>query len=97
MAIRTIKLPYKSEQAELISKYIINYNNVLRFTYNRLYDNNFKLSTKQLTEMQKSMHNVFIDSHFLNSAQHEARQLKPTSPFHCDLLCLHVFCFIYRD
>ncbi len=76
MSIRTIKLPYRSESLEVISKYVANYNNVLRFTYNRLYDNNFKLSTKQLTDMQKSMHNVFIDSHFLNSAQYEAKQLK---------------------
>lgn len=76
MSIRTIKLPYKSESLDVISKYVTNYNNVLRFTYNRLYDNNFKLSTKQLTEMQKSMNNIFIDSHFLNSAQYEAKQLK---------------------
>ena len=76
MTVRTIKLPYISENAETINKYITNYNNVLRFTYNRLLDNDFKLSTKQLTEMQKSMNNVFIDSHFLNSAQYEAKQLK---------------------
>lgn len=76
MSIRTIKLPYSSESLDIISKYVTNYNNVLRFTYNRLYDNNFKLSTKQLTEIQKSMNNVFIDSHFLNSAQYEAKQLK---------------------
>jgi len=76
VSIRTIKLPYSSESLDIISKYIANYNNVLRFTYNRLCDNNFKLSTKQLTEMQKSMNNVFIDSHFLNSAQYEAKQLR---------------------
>ena len=70
MSIRTIKLPYKSESLDVISKYVANYNNVLRFTYNRLVDNDFKLSTKQLTEMQKSMNNIFIDSHFLNSAQY---------------------------
>lgn len=79
MSIRTIKLPYKSESLDVISKYIANYNNVLRFTYNRLVDNDFKLSTKQLTEMQKSMNNIFIDSHFLNSAQYEAKQLKGKS------------------
>lgn len=79
MSIRTIKLPYKSVSSDVISKYIANYNNVLRFTYNRLFDNDFKLSTKQLTEMQKSMNNIFIDSHFLNSAQYEAKQLKGKS------------------
>ena len=79
MSIRTIKLPYKSESLDIISKYVANYNNVLRFTYNRLFDNDFKLSTKQLTKLQKSMNNVFIDSHFLNSAQYEAKQLKGKS------------------
>lgn len=78
MSVRTIKLPYtvSEEKYNRIKEYIHNYNNVLRFTYNRLLDNKFSLSTKQLTDLQKSMNHVFIDSHFLNSAQYEARQLK---------------------
>lgn len=78
MAIRTIKIPYIVNKSEYdrIKEYICNYNNVLRFTYNRIADSKFSLTTKQITELQKSMNNVFIDSHFLNSAQYEAKQLK---------------------
>ena len=79
MSTRTIKIPYKVDNPDSmirIKEYVSNYNNVLRFTYNRLADNDFNLSTKQLTLLQKSMNNVFIDSHFLNSAQYEAKQLK---------------------
>ena len=78
MATRTIKLPYninKDDHAR-IKEYISNYNNVLRFTYNRLVDSNFSISTKELTALQKSMNNIFIDSHFLNSAQYESKQFK---------------------
>ena len=34
------------------------------------------MSTKELTALQKSMNNIFIDSHFLNSAQYESKQFK---------------------
>lgn len=79
MSIRTIKLSYKVEsedQFQQIRSYIENYNNVLRFTYNRLKDRDFDISTKELTSLQKSMNNVIVDSHFLNSAQYEAKHLK---------------------
>lgn len=78
MAVRTIKIPYSVNKNEhdRIREYICNYNNVLRFTYNRLADSRFSLTTRQITEFQKSMNNIFIDSHFLNSAQFEARQFK---------------------
>lgn len=78
MSIKTIKLPYscKDEDRNAIISYIRNYNSVLRFTYNRLYDSEFKLSTKELTKLQKQMNNVILDSHFLNCAQQEAKQLK---------------------
>ena len=78
MAIRTIKLPYETDEISKIEieRYIKNYNSVLRFTYNRLLDYEFKLSTREITTLQKTMKNVFIDSHFLNSAQQEAKQLK---------------------
>lgn len=74
MSIRTIKLPYLCENSKDILKFIKNYNNVLRFSYNRVCEEN-KISTKDLTVLQKKMNNVFIDSHFLNSAQFEAKQL----------------------
>lgn len=78
MSIRTIKLPYscKDGDRDAIKSYIRNYNSVLRFTYNRLYDSDFKLSTKELTKLQRQINNVILDSHFLNCAQQEAKQLK---------------------
>lgn len=76
MSIRTIKLPYTTSELAEIKKYVENYNSILRFTYNRLYDVKFKLSTAEVTALQKNMNNVILDSHFLNSAQREARQLK---------------------
>ena len=76
MSIRTIKLPYTTSELTEIKKYVENYNSILRFTYNRLYDAEFKLSTAEVTALQKNMNNVILDSHFLNSAQREARQLK---------------------
>lgn len=76
MSTRTIKLPYTTSQLTEIKKYVENYNSILRFTYNRLYDVEFKLSTAEVTTLQKNMNHVILDSHFLNSAQQEARQLK---------------------
>lgn len=76
MSIRTIKLPYTTSELTEIKKYVENYNSILRFTYNRLYNAEFKLSTAEVTILQKNMNNVILDSHFLNSAQREARQLK---------------------
>ena len=78
MATRTIKIPYRVNDIDYnrIKEFIANYNNVLRFTYNRLFDSKFDLTTKEVTALQKSMNNIFIDSHFLNSAQYEAKQLK---------------------
>lgn len=76
MSIRTIKLPYTTSELTEIKKYVENYNSILRFTYSRLYDVKFKLSTAEVTALQKNMNNVILDSHFLNSAQRQARQLK---------------------
>lgn len=76
MSTRTIRLPYTTSELSEIKKYVENYNSILRFTYNRLYDAKFKLSTAEVTALQKNMNNVILDSHFLNSAQQEARQLK---------------------
>lgn len=73
--MRTIKLPYKSENKERILSYINNFNNVLRFTYNRITDSQKDLSTKDLTNLQKNMDNIFIDSHFKNSAIFKAKAL----------------------
>lgn len=74
MSITTIKIPYQSDNLVRIKEFIVNYNSVLRFTYNRILKNNLK-STKEITVSQKTMNNIFIDSHFLNSAQFEAKNL----------------------
>lgn len=73
--IITLKIKYSPENGDLsdILKYIINYNSVLRYTYNRLKDN--LISTKELTAAQKSMNNVFVDSHFKNSAIYDAKTI----------------------
>ena len=76
MSIRTIKLPIQINDSdkEEIKKLILNYNSVLRFTYNR-YQDNSKYSTKEITELQHKMNNVHIDSHFLNSARYVAKSM----------------------
>ena len=73
--IITLKIKYSPENGDLSSilKYLINYNNVLRYTYNRIRDT--LTSTKELTASQKSMNNVFVDSHFKNSAIYDAKTI----------------------
>ncbi len=75
--IITLKLKYSTEKnnGDIILEYIKNYNNVLRFTYNRLLENNNEMTTKDCTALQKTMNNVFVDSHFMNSAMFEARSI----------------------
>ncbi len=74
--IITLKLKYSTDENSKtrILEYIKNYNNVLHFTYNRLHEND-KLKTKEITELQKSMNNVFVDSHFKNSAIFDSKSL----------------------
>ena len=74
--IITLKLKYSTDEQSKtrILEYIKNYNNVLRFTYNRLHENK-DLKTKEITELQKSMNNVFVDSHFKNSAIFDSKTL----------------------
>ncbi len=74
--IITLKLKYSTDENSKtrILEYIKNYNNVLHFTYNRLHEND-KLKTKEITELQKSMNNIFVDSHFKNSAIFDSKSL----------------------
>ena len=79
MSIRTIKLPYKcfhEDEHKQIRKYIENYNCILRFTYNRLKDSDFKISQSNLNKLQKSMNNLMLDSWFLTSAVYHASQYR---------------------
>lgn len=74
--IITLKIKYEVDEKNksTILSYIKNYNNVLRFTYNRVHEG--ITSTKELTKLQKSMNNVFIDSYFKSSAVYEAKAIK---------------------
>ena len=72
----TLKIKYSTDEQSKtrILEYIKNYNNVLRFTYNRLHENK-DLKTKEITVLQKSMNNIFVDSHFKNSAIFDSKTL----------------------
>ena len=74
--IITLKLKYSTDENSKtrILEYIKNYNNVFHFTYNRLHEND-KLKTKEITELQKSMNNIFVDSWFKDSAIFDSKTL----------------------
>ena len=74
--IITLKLKYSTDEnsKSRILEYIKNYNNVLHFTYNRLHENK-DLKTKEITVLQKIMNNIFVDSHFKNSAIFDSKSL----------------------
>lgn len=67
----TLKLRYTTDNRNYILSCMQDYSKILKFTYNRILDNP-EISTKQITELQKQMNNVFLDSHFKNSARIEA-------------------------
>ena len=73
--IITRKIKYSvssSAEKELILKYIKNYNNVLRFTVNRLQEDP-SLKTSQISSMHRGMNNVLIDTHLQGSAIYDAK------------------------
>src|SRR5574344_744904 len=74
--IITLKIKYSTDEnsKSRILEYIKNYNNVLHFTYNRLHENE-DLKTKEITVLQKTMNNVFVDSHFKNSTIFDSKSL----------------------
>ena len=75
----TYKIKYNCNESLL--PVIKQYNSVLRFTYNRLL--NDRLSTKELTILQKTLNNTdMIQSHLRNSAIYDAKTLiaKSTTP-----------------
>lgn len=76
--IITLKLSYQTESSkdtDRIFQYIKNYMNVLKFTYNRVEDAKGKISTKELTEKQRLMNNIFVNSHLKNSANFQAKAM----------------------
>lgn len=70
--IITYKIKYTTDNMDYISSCIKDYNKILKYTYNRIYKDKLQ-STKELTIAQKKMNNVFLDSHFKNSAIFEAK------------------------
>lgn len=72
----TLKIKYSTDEnsKSRILEYIKNYNNILHFTYNRLHENK-DLKTKEITVLQKTMNNIFIDSHFKSSAIFDSKSL----------------------
>lgn len=70
----TYKIKYSTDNQEFILNCIKDYNKVLKFTYNRILENN-KLTTKEITKLQKTLSNVSLDSHFKNSSIFEAKAL----------------------
>ena len=72
----TLKIKYIPENGDLTSilSFIKNYNNILRFTYNRVQEG--IKSTKELTKLQHNLNNIFIDSHFKSSAIYEAKSFQ---------------------
>ena len=73
----TLKIEYSCEDD--FNFLFEDYSKILRFTYNRIIDNP-KLSTKEITELQKSMKNKpEINSHLCNSAIYNARAIAEVS------------------
>ena len=75
----TLKIKYIPENGDssLILSYMKNYNNVLRFTYNRIQEG--ITSSVEPNRLQKQMNNIFIGSHFRASAIYEAKSLSNPS------------------
>ena len=76
-SIITMKIRYKvSSDADKsrILEYVKNYNNVLKFTYNRVQEG--IKSTKELTALQNNLNSIFIDSHLKNSAIYDAKSIQ---------------------
>ena len=78
--IITLKISYETDASSLslIATLQKQFNNCLRFTYNRLY-NNKSFTTKELTALQKNLNNIeLVKSHLKNSAIHKAKGMIAT-------------------
>ena len=75
--IITLKIRYQTDASSLslITMLQKQFNNCLRFTYNRLH-NNKNLTTKELTMLQKNLNHIdLVKSHLKNSAIHKAKDM----------------------
>ena len=78
--IITLKIRYDTDASSLslITTLQKQFNSCLRFTYNRLCDNK-RLTTKELTALQKNLNNIMlIKSHLKNSAIYKAKEMIAT-------------------
>ena len=75
--IITRKIKYSvnsNEDIDTILTYIRGYNNVLRFTFNRVQEHP-NLSTKEISALQKTLSNVHIDVFLCGSAVYDAKAI----------------------
>ena len=75
--IITMKIKYHTETKEdsdRIFQMMINYNNIVKCTYNYLLKHP-KASTSEISHYQNSLNNIFLDTHFKGSAIYEAKAL----------------------
>lgn len=72
--IITLKIKYSAdkEAQNFILNAIKNYNNLLRFTYNRVQEG--IENTKELTALQNGMNGIFLDSWFKHSAIYDVKE-----------------------
>ena len=75
--IITMKMKYHTETKEdsdRIFQMMVNYNNIVKCTYNYLLKHP-KASTTEISHYQNSLNNIFLDTHFKGSAIYEAKGL----------------------
>ena len=75
--IITMKIKYHTETKEdsdRIFQMMVNYNNVVKCTYNYLLKHP-KSSTAEISHYQNSLNNIFLDTHVKGSAIYEAKSL----------------------
>lgn len=73
----TLKIKYyvNDEEQETILSFLRQYNSLLHFTYNRLKENP-KLTTKEITSLQKQMNNLdSMDQYFKTGATYDAKAI----------------------
>ena len=76
----TLKIRYETDASSLslITTLQKQFNNCLRFTYNRLCDNK-SIKPKELTALQKTLNNIeLVKSHLKNSVIHKAKEIIAT-------------------
>ena len=75
--IITMKIKYHTEtkeDSERIFQMMVNYNNIVKCTYNYLLKHP-KTSTAEISKYQNFLNNIFLDTHFKGSAIYEAKAL----------------------